>query len=145
MIAFSGVRNSWLMLARNCDLCSRFRELAALLLDLAEEPRVLDRQHRLSCESLQEIEGIVGEFTRLLAPDHQRADHMITVDQRHDQARAIPGPNRKLPHWAWRFVHDVGDLMRSSVPRRQADRIGRANVLVLDRRNHLFAQAKGGA
>ena len=35
MMALSGVRNSWLMFARNCDLClTRLCELAVLLLEL---------------------------------------------------------------------------------------------------------------
>ena len=54
MMALSGVRSSWLMLARNCDLCWLAScELPALVLDLREQARVLDRQHRLRGEGLQ--------------------------------------------------------------------------------------------
>ena len=45
MMALSGVRSSWLMLARNCDLVRLAASSSpALDLDLAEEPGVLDGQ-----------------------------------------------------------------------------------------------------
>ena len=53
-MAFSGVRSSWLMLARNCDLCwLATSSCGALLLDLAEQARVLDRDGRLVGEGLE--------------------------------------------------------------------------------------------
>src|SRR5437763_749314 len=52
-------------------------ELAALLLDLAKQPRVLDRQHRLIGEGLEQIDGALREFARLLAPHHERT-HDLT-------------------------------------------------------------------
>ena len=55
MIAFSGVRSSCDMLARNCDLCwLATSSCSPLLLDLLEQPRVLDREHRLAGERLQQ-------------------------------------------------------------------------------------------
>ena len=44
--------------------------LAAFLLNLAEQPRVLDGQHGLIGECLQEIDCALGKFPRQLAPDH---------------------------------------------------------------------------
>ena len=56
------------------------------------------------------------------------------VDQRHDKARAKAGPDRDLPHRSSRFVGNFGDLVRLAVPHRLTDRIGRADMLVPDRR-----------
>ena len=56
-MALSGVRSSWLMLARNCDLCWLANsQLAALVLDLVEQARILDRDHRLVGEGGGEID-----------------------------------------------------------------------------------------
>jgi hypothetical protein len=47
-MALSGVRSSWLTLARNCDLRSlRVRQLPALVLDFIEQAHIFDRDHRL--------------------------------------------------------------------------------------------------
>src|SRR6516164_4532547 len=52
-----------------CDL-----ELAALVLDLVKEPRVLDRQHRLARESLQDVDRAVAEATGGTALHDQPAE-----------------------------------------------------------------------
>ena len=124
---------------------ARHLQLAALVLDLREQARVLDRQHRLGCERLQEMNGTLGKFARLLAPDHKRADDLVCADQWHNEARSITGLHRDLSQRTWRLVTYIGGLLRLFVLGRLADRIGRAEVLVLDRRNQLFAKAKGGA
>src|SRR6516162_2783827 len=41
------------------------RELAALVLDLAKQARILDRQHGLRGEGLQEINDTLGKVARL--------------------------------------------------------------------------------
>ena len=56
---------------------ARFGKLPALLLDLVEQSCILDRQHRLRAEGLQEIDRALGKFARLLAAHHQRADDPI--------------------------------------------------------------------
>ena len=57
-----------LVLARNL-------ECAALLFDLAEEARVLDREHRLGRKGLQEIDrGLGGNHPAVSAPHHKRSD-----------------------------------------------------------------------
>src|SRR5262249_30014959 len=45
-------------------------QLAALLLDLAEQARILDRQHRLGCERLQEMNGTLRKVARLFAANY---------------------------------------------------------------------------
>ena len=75
MMALSGVRSSWLMLATNCDLCwLASSSCAAFLLDFLEQARILDRQDGLGGEGLQQIDACSGKFARRFAPHHQRAD-----------------------------------------------------------------------
>src|SRR3981189_2340877 len=89
---------------------ARLRQLLALVLDLAEQARVPDRQHRLRRERLQEINGVLRKFARLFTSYNKRSDNFISVDQRHNEARSIPRPHRDLAHRAWRFVAHTGDL-----------------------------------
>ena len=77
MMAFSGVRSSWDMLARNCDLCRLRLQLAALLLDLLEQPGVLDRQRRLAGERLEQRDDLrrerAGRPPRITSPPSTRS------------------------------------------------------------------------
>src|SRR5262249_46550389 len=99
-----------------------------------------DSEHRLGCERLQEMNGTLGKFARLLAPDHERPDNALCADQRHDEARPKSGPHRDLSDRAWRLVADIGNLLRLSDLRRLADRVGSAEVLVLHSCNQVFAK-----
>ena len=65
MMALSGVRSSCDMLARNSLLCRlAVSSSRLLLLDFAEQSRVLDRQRRLRRERLHEIDHLGGEVAR---------------------------------------------------------------------------------
>jgi hypothetical protein len=67
MIALSGVRSSCDMLARNSDLwLVRALELPALVLDLVEQPHVLERDRRLIAERSQQRDLLVAERTDLV-------------------------------------------------------------------------------
>ena len=81
MMAFSGVRSSWDMLARNSDLCwlADF-ELPALVLDLPEEPRVLDGQGRLGGEGLQQLDRSRRELAGRLRDHGETADQLVFAD-----------------------------------------------------------------
>src|SRR5262245_45202134 len=120
-------------------------KLTALLLDLMEQARILDRQHRLGCERLQEMNRALGKFARLLAPNHERADALGCADQWYNEARAITGLHSDFSQGTGRLVPYIGSLLRLFILRCLADRIGRAKVLLLDRRNQVFSKAKGGA
>ena len=62
MIAFSGVRSSCDMLARNSDLCRlATSSCPALVLDLVEQAHVLDGDHGLVGECLHERDLFVRE------------------------------------------------------------------------------------
>src|SRR4029077_1794724 len=70
---------------------ARLRELPTLLLHLAEQARILDRQHGLRREGLQQIDRTLGKLAGLLAPDHQRADDLVGSEQRYGQQGAETG------------------------------------------------------
>src|SRR5262245_57995206 len=85
--------------------------------------RVLEREHRLGRERLQELDGILTKFARLLAPDHKRAEDLVCADQRHNEARSITTLHRDFSQRTWRLVTDIGGLLRLLVPGRLPDRI----------------------
>ena len=125
---------------------ARHRELLALLLDLAEQPRVLDRHHRLVGEGLQQVDGGLRKFAGRLAPHHQRADDVVGTEQRHDQQRAEALAQVDLVDRRGRLVLDVGDLDRLALASRPADvGVAGADAPVGDRDDHLLAHAVGGA
>ena len=70
---------------------ARDLQLAALLRDLLEQAGVLNCQHRLRTERLQQIDRVLGKFARLPAPYHQRADDPICAEQRDCQQGAETG------------------------------------------------------
>ncbi len=77
-------------------MLARLRKLAAFLLDLMEQSRILDRQDRLRGEGLQQIDGVLGKFARLLAAHHQRADDPIGAEQRNGQMSAETGAQNDI-------------------------------------------------
>ncbi len=74
------------------------RKLPTLFLDRTEQPRVLDRDHRLCREGLQQIDRPLGKFAGLLAPDHERADDPVGSEQRYDQQGAETGADDDIEH-----------------------------------------------
>ena len=73
--AFIGVRISWLMLARKSDLRSvRGLGRGARLLRVPEQPRVLDRDHRLVAEGLEQRELLVVKGNAWAAEAHYAID-----------------------------------------------------------------------
>src|SRR6516162_3684615 len=135
MMALSGVRSSWLMLETNCDLCSLANWSWRLLSSISRNRRAF------WIASLQEMNGTLGKFAWLLAPDHERPDDALCADQRHDEARPKSGPHCDLSDRAWRLVADICDLQWFSIVDRPAERIGSAGWLASDCRNQLIAQA----
>src|SRR5215472_2823500 len=86
------------------------------------------------------MNGTLGKFAWLLAPDHERPDNALCADQRHDEARPKSGPHRDLSDRAWRLVADICDLQRLSTLDRPVKRIGSTGWLASDCRNQLIAQ-----
>src|SRR5215472_16316418 len=89
------------------------------------------------------MNGTLGKFARLLAPDHKRAEDSVCADQWHNEARSIAGLHSDFSQRTWRLVTYIGGLLRLFVLGRLADRIGCAEVLVLDGSDQLFAQTVG--
>ena len=92
-------------------------ELAALVLDLVEQPHVLDRDHRLGGERFEELDLLVGERADFQPPHDDDADCLAFAHQRHGEEGPLPGCNRAslrvlLSHM--RFG-DVGDMHRPGV------------------------------
>ena len=78
MMALSGVRSSCDMLARNSDLWRLAASIwLALVLDLAEQPGVLDRQHRLGGEGFQKLDDFGAKLAGRFSPHHQAADDAV--------------------------------------------------------------------
>src|SRR5215471_14544056 len=121
-------------------MLARHLQLAALVLDLAEQARVLDCQHRLGCERLQEVNGTLGKVSWLFAPDHECSDDLVCAYQRHNKARTIAGPYRDLSQRARRLLAYIDDLLRLPVLGRLPDRVGGADVLVLHSFNQVLAK-----
>ena len=85
MMALSGVRSSWLMLARNCDLCCRLRELATFVLNFLKQSYVLDGDCRLVGESLDQHDLLVGKRFDLEPLDRDGAHQHIVLEHRDRQ------------------------------------------------------------
>ena len=91
MMAFSGVRSSCDMLARNSDLCwLATSSWPALLLDLAEEARVGDGHLRLVGERLHEAHDALAERPGRAPHHHDAARHVVAAAHGHGQHRAEP-------------------------------------------------------
>src|SRR5476649_2123879 len=69
-----------LRLVLTCD-----RKLAALLLDLGEEPCVFDSHHRLRGKRLHQIDSALRKLTLMLSPHDQGSDDSIRAEQRNNQ------------------------------------------------------------
>ena len=97
MIAFNGVRSSCDMLARNSRLVLvGDLELPALVLDLAEEAHVLQRDRGLVAEGPQQGHFPVGERPHFLPAQQDRAERLaLAVERRHDD-RAVAEARREL-------------------------------------------------
>src|SRR5215510_10118067 len=75
MMAFNGVRSSWLILARNCDLCwLAISRLAALVLDFLEQADVLDGYCRLVGKGGDKRNLLIGERAHLGAGQGEHAN-----------------------------------------------------------------------
>ncbi len=72
---------------------ARHRQLAAFLLDLAEQAGILDRDHALRGEGRQQLDGGGREFAGRAPPHHKRAHLAVRPQQRDHQHRTeIPPP-----------------------------------------------------
>src|SRR5262249_17227761 len=90
-------------------------DLTALLLDFPEQPRVLDRQGRLSRKGLKELDDFRRKVSRLLAPHRQRPHDAPLSEKRNRQYRSIPKPCKQranLTTSVFLLVYNVGEFDR---------------------------------
>ena len=104
-------------------------ELPALLLDLVEQARVLDRQHRLGGERLQQVDRALGKLAGRAAAHHQRADDAVGAKQRDQQARPVAGAQDDLVDRRGRLLAQVGNLLGHPLLRRSCDGLGDVGVM----------------
>ena len=118
-MAFSGVRSSWLMLARKLLFARLALELSALRLELPEQPRVLDGQRGLAGEGLQQVHDLVRERSHRLPPHGKNAEDALLRQERYrqDRANAIAEEDRPDPARVCLLVADVGHLDRLAAKR----------------------------
>ena len=106
------------------------------MLQLLEEAHVLDRDHRLGGEGLQELDLLLGERPHLAAPDHQGAERHALAHERRDQRgpvailAGVGRPDRELLG----LGRQIGDVNRATID----DRAPRRPVPV----DHLGAQTR---
>jgi len=92
-------------------------QLAALVLQLLEQARVLDRKRRLGREGLEALDGLRCERTGLPTPDHQRADQPVLAEDRHHQHSSKAFAIEDVAERIVRQVLDIRDLGRRPVQR----------------------------
>ena len=89
-------------------------DLAALFLDLAKQPGVLDRQDGLGGEGFQKLDDFGAKLAGGFSPYHQAADDAVFAQQGNSQAGAKAEALQQLAH-ARRvsaLFEDIGDLDR---------------------------------
>ena len=123
MMALSGVRSSWLMLARNSplsrvgplqlDVLRRQRALAPA--DLVQHRRAIETHHHLVAQGLEQLEVVLGERPPVAVVVHaDGADDDPGGAERHDRRRAEQDVQSRHPVAARVGVHVVGDDGRAA-------------------------------
>ena len=81
--------------------CSSDSEIARARLQLVEQPRVLDRDHRLVGEVRDQLDLLVGEWPNLLAIDHDNSNQFILLAASVQRAsvRTPPSSTASLSRW----------------------------------------------
>ena len=120
--------------------------LPALVLDFAEQPRVLDRQHRLRRERLHQVDDVLREGAGSAAADHQHADDIAAAGERRDETRAETGAQRDFVELGGGFRPQVGDLSRAVLGQQRSNRrIAHVDMPMRQRLDQLLVHAVGGA
>src|SRR6516164_5702628 len=112
-MALSGVRSSWLILARNCDLCWLATPSCRLLSSISWNRRAFwiastDCAAKVCKRSIVCLENYRGCFPA----DQEGAHYAIGAEQRDNQNGAVAGPQDYLENLRRGLVLQVGDLHR---------------------------------
>ena len=76
-------------LAEGRELLDRAGELLRPRLQLGQQARILDRDHRLIGEGLEERDLVVSEPAGFAARDGDRPDRLVVTEQRHDDLASV--------------------------------------------------------
>ncbi len=127
-------------------MLARELQLPRLVLDLAEQTCVLDGERRLRGERLHQVDDVLAEAARPLAPYHQGADDAVLAQQGHRQQGAHVGPQQHVAHVVSGLAGEVADLDHAALERALSDgaRIVQAPVGAADGLGELLAHAVGG-
>src|SRR5205085_7778425 len=122
-------------------------ERTALLLDLAEEAGVLDRQHGLAGEGLHQLDCALGKLACRLLLDREHAEHTVGADQRQDQHRAEPGRDGEIAQRQLRRGLEVRNLYWGVLcdGARECRRLRLVDTRAEDLRRQLLAETIRGA
>src|SRR4030095_12991048 len=102
----------------------RLSELAALVLNLAEQSRVLNRQDRLGGEGLKKIHNLCREVSCLAAINRQTAHNAMLTKERNCKNRPItefPKNRSGSGRAVFLFAENVSNLHRRAGCRRTAN------------------------
>jgi hypothetical protein len=92
-------------------------------------------------ESFHKLNRALGEFARLHAAHHERADDLTGANQWDEQPRAVTRLHDDVVDHGWRLILQVGHLHGLTLLSRLADGVGERSVLVRDCRDQFLAHA----
>src|SRR6516165_6589060 len=143
-MALSGVRSSWLILARNWDLCWLATSSCRLLSSISWKRCAFwiantDCAAKVCSRSIVCLGNSPGLFRRT-----KRAPRMRSAPSRGNGA--VAGPQNHLQDLGWGLVAQIGHLQRRAFTRGLTDAgVSNADASLLQRRDQLFVRAVGGA
>ena len=91
---------------RGAQFVQRGRQLPGACLYLIEQPYILDRDHRLVGEGLEQLDVFFGKSAGLLARHADYPDRRSVAHQRREQHAAIAAQSREIAHASFGFGID---------------------------------------
>ena len=80
MIVLSGVRSSWLILARTAICAAPYLRAAGFILGFhVEQPGVMNRRPPIAPGTTDEVDGVLLKNARGVAADHQQANYILSA------------------------------------------------------------------
>ena len=126
-------------------MLARHLELTTFLVDFAEHSGVLDRERRLGCESLEQLDDIGGELARRLTAHDKRADNVAEPHERHHQPRPVTGAQDRVVDRAGWQIAQIGLLTGLVRLGQEADRFRDFGMHVAHGGDQFLAHAIGRA
>ena len=116
MMALSGVRSSWLILARNCDLCWLATSSWRLLSSISWNSRAFwIASTDCAAKVCNRSTVFLGNSPGALAAHHQHADDPLGPEQRRDQQRAVTGAQDDVVGCREGSCPQIGELHRRAL------------------------------